>query len=597
MHGYNQKIARIDLTAGNMHVATPDEGFYRHYLGGRGFIIHTLMKEMPANIDPLGPENRLVFASGPLTGHFFVGSGRHSVGSKSPLTGAYGESEAGGYWGAELKRAGYDALIIQGAAAKPVYLWIDNGKIEIHDASFIWGLEVAEAHHKILERHGGGKIRTALIGPAGEKRVNFACILHDITHAAGRTGIGAVMGSKNLKAIAVKGDRLPPPFDRSRLIELNKIMLKEFKERTKLWQYGTGRMMEAGEKSGNLPIRNFKGGRFPGVSKLIPQVICANYLEKMAGCFGCPIRCKRVARLDEPYSVDPVYGCPEYETLASFGSNCGIDDLHAVMKANELCNRYGLDTLSTGGVIAFAMECFENRLLTIQDTGGLDLSFGNAAAMLQMIEQIATLTGLGALLAKGTRYAAQKIGKGAERYAMQVKGEDIPMHEPRYKQLLSLHYSIHATGADHNTGPHDVATLLEGCEQEIHEKGFASQLVNSLGLCRFVPWEKDEVRAALKYVTGWEMSEEELQKVVDRGVTLAQLFNLREGLTSADYKLPERFTTTPSEGALRGIDPVQFDIVQKAYYKLLGWDENGVPTRQKLKDLDIMWAESKGVIH
>jgi len=590
MYGYNQKIARIDLTAGNVHTETPDEDFYRKYLGGRGFIIYTLIKEMPANIDPLGPENRLVFALGPLTGHFFVGSGRHSIGSKSPLTGAYGESEVGGYWGAALKHAGYDALIIQGAAAKPVYLWIDNGKIEICDASFLWGLEVAEAHHKIRELLGGGKIRTALIGPAGEKRVNFACILHDITYAAGRTGMGAVMGSKNLKAIAVKGDRLPAPFDRNRLIELNKIMLKGFKQRTPLWQFGTGRGMEAGEKSGNVPIRNFKGGRFPGVSKLIPQVICANYLEKMRGCFGCPIRCKRVVKLEGPYSVDPVYGCPEYETLASFGSNCGIDDLHGVMKANELCNRYGLDTISTGGVIAFAMECFENRLLTIQDTGGLDLSFGNATAMLELVEQIATLTGLGELLAKGTRYAAQKIGKGADRYAMQVKGEEIPMHEPRYKQLLGIHYSTHATGADHGTGTHEAGSIQEGCEQEILEKSFLNQLANSLGLCRFVPWQKDEVRAALEHVTGWQMSEEELKKGVDRGVTLTRIFNLREGLTSAEDKLPDRFTTTPSEGALQGIDPVKFDTVQKAYYKMLGWDKNGVPTRQKLKDLDIMWA-------
>lgn len=597
MHGYNRRIARINLTTGSLQVETPDEDFYRQYLGGRGFIIHALLKEVPANTDPLGPENRLVFALGPLTGHFFVGSGRHSVGSKSPLTGAYGEAEAGGYWGAALKRAGYDALIITGTAAKPVYLWIDNGKIEIHDASFLWGLEVAEADQQVRERLGGGKIRTALIGPAGERRVHFACILHDITHAAGRTGMGAVMGSKNLKAIAVRGDHLPTPHDRSRLIELNKVMLKGFKERTKLWQYGTGSMMEDGERNGNLPIRNFNGGRFPGVVKLTPQIICHNYLEKMGGCFGCPIRCKRIARLDGPYYVNPVYGCPEYETLASFGSNCGIDNLHAVMKANELCNRYGLDTLSTGGVIAFAMECFENKLLTIQDTGGLELSFGNAAGMLALVEQIATLTGLGALLARGTRYAAKAIGKDADRYAMQVKGEEIPMHEPRYRQLLSVHYSIHATGADHTTGPHEAVTLLEGCEREILKKSFPSQLVNTLGLCKFVPWKEDEVRAALEYVTGWPMSEEELRTVVDRGVTLTQLFNLREGLTPAEYKLPERFAATPSEGALRGIDPATFEIVQKAYYKALGWDENGVPTRRTLKDLGIMWAGKSEAMH
>ena len=414
--------------------------------------------------------------------------------------------------------------------------------------------------------------------------------MHDITFAAGRTGMGAVMGSKNLKAIAVKGNQPPPPFNKKRLVELNTMMMNDFKERTKLWQWGTGGAMEAGEKKGNLPIRNFRGGRFPGVSKITPQVIHANYLEKMKGCFGCPIRCKRVVRLEKPYSVDPVYGCPEYETLAVFGSNCGIDDLHAVLKANELCNRYGLDTLSAGGVIAFAMECFENGLLTTADTGGLDLSFGNAAAMLEMVEQIATLTGLGALLAKGSRQAAKIIGGGAEQFAMQVKGEELPMHEPRCKQMLGVHYSIHATGADHNTGVHDPVAIQAGAEKTMVEKGFLNQLANTLGWCRFVPWKNEEVLAALEHITGWPMGEEELRQIGNRGITLTQIFNLREGFTPADYKLPNRFSTTPSNSALRGIDPVQFEIVQKAYYNLLGWDENGVPTQQTLKDLDIMWA-------
>lgn len=268
------------------------------------------------------------------------------------------------------------------------------------------------------------------------------------------------MGSKNLKAIAVKGDRRPRIAAPQKLKEINQAMLKNFKERSKYWIVGTGRGIVNHEKTGNLPIRNFKGGKFPGVEKITPQILCEKYLEKMVGCYGCPIRCKRVVKMEQPYPVDPAYGSPEYETLAALGSNCGIDDLAAVMKANELCNRYGIDTISTGVTISFAMELFENHILTTADTGGLDLTFGNAPAMLEMVERIARRKGLGDLLAEGSRRAAEKIGKGAMDFAMQVKGQEIPMHEPRLKQAMGVHYSIHATGADHATGTGRVRILF-----------------------------------------------------------------------------------------------------------------------------------------
>ena len=590
MYGYNKIIARINLSSGKVSTETLSEDFCRNYLGGRGIIVHTLLREMPPNADPLGPENRLVFALGPMTGHPFVGSGRHSIGCKSPLTGGYGESEAGGYWGVELKRAGFDALIVEGASEKPVYLWVHNGDIEIRDAGTLWGLEVADTHNQILAELKDKKVRTALIGPAGEKRISFACVLHDLHHAAGRTGIGAVMGSKNLKAVAVRGERPPEAADRRRLIEINKAMLKNYKKRSPHWIVGTGRDIANYVKSGNLPIRNFQGGPFPGVEKITPQVMCEKYLVKMEGCFGCPIRCKRVVKLESPYSVDPGYGGPEYETLGAFGSNCGIDNLEAIMKANDLCNRYGLDTISTGGAISFAMECFENKLLTLEDTDGVNLSFGNADAMLDLVEKIARREGLGELLSLGSKQAAEKIGPEAIDFAMQVKGEDIPMHEPRYKQIMGVHYSIHATGADHGTGVHDVVCIDADSGRNLFEKSASAHLTNTLGVCKFVPWTTEETLSALEAIIGWRLSAASLQAVAERGVTLMRIFNLREGFTAENDKLPPRFAFTPPDSPLQGIDPVQFKKAQKDYYRLMGWDENGVPTMQTLRRLDIKWA-------
>jgi aldehyde:ferredoxin oxidoreductase len=590
MQGYNGEIARIDLSSRTVRIEPLPEPFCRHYLGGRGIIVHTLLKEIPPGIDPFSPENKLVFALGPLSGHPFVGSGRHSVGCKSPLSGGYGESEAGGYWGAELKRAGLDALIIEGAAETPVYLWIRNGDVQIRDAVHLWGMDVAVAQQALCAELADRRIRTAMIGPAGENRVRFGCILHDITHVAGRSGMGAVMGAKNLKAIAVRGDRLPLIAAPQALKALNQAMLKNFKERTQHWVVGTGKGMVDLEKTGNLPIRNFNGGKFPGVERIKPQVLCEKYLERMAGCYLCPIRCKRMVGMEQPYRVDPVYGSPEYETLAALGSNCGIDDLEAIMKANELCNRYGMDTMSVGVTLSFAMELFENKMINAHDADGLELTFGNAPAMLEMVERIARRKGFGDLLAEGSRRAAETIGGGASEFAMQVKGEEIAMHEPRLKQAMGVHYSIHATGADHFTGVHDPSPLAKDSAEKIYERGFTGHLINHLVLCGFVPWTQKELEAALAAVTGWEMGYTDLMRAVERGITLMRIFNLREGFSVKDDTLPKRFYTTPPDGPLKGIDPQKLREAQKDYYRIMGWDEEGIPNREKLAELQIDWA-------
>ena len=592
MEGFNGKIARIDLTSKEITVEQPSPDFYRQFLGGRGFIVNYLLKELSQGIDPLGPDNKLIFALGPMTGHPFIGSGRNSIGSKSPLTGGYGETEAGGYWGAELKKAGYDAVIVQGVSEKPVYLWIHDGTIEIRDAANIWGLEVADCRDNIQESLGLKKVRTAIIGPAGENMVRFACVLNDVSHAAGRTGMGAVMGSKKLKAIAVKGSQSPPLARRDDLLAINREMAKNYRELTMHWKYGTGRTMVEYGQNGNLPMRNFTGGQFPGTEKISAVTLYNQYLEKMDGCYVCPIRCKRVVKLEGEVRVDPVYGGPEYETLAALGANCGVDNLETIMKANEYCNRYGLNTISTGVTISFAMECFDKGILTLGDTDGLDLTMGNSAAMITMIGRIARREGLGDLLAEGSRRAAERLGRGTEAFAMHVKGEEIPMHEPRLKQPLGLHYSVHATGADHCTGLHSVSGLDEKSAGKLRGGSLIGNLVNHLGVCKFAPWKMGQFADSLSHITGWDVTPQELTETVDRGVTLMRMFNIREGFTKEDDVLPKRFSETPEDGPLEGIDAEQFSRSRGEFYQLQGWDEDGFPRKSTLKRLGIEWSAS-----
>lgn len=314
----------------------------------------------------------------------------------------------------------------------------------------------------------------------------------------------------------------------------------------------------------------------------------------MDGCYGCPVKCKRVVKLEGEVLVDPIYGGPEYETLAALGSNCDIDNLEAIMKANEHCNRYGLDTISTGAVISFAMECFDKGILTLEDTDQLDLTMGNSTTMNTMIGRIARREGLGDLLAEGTKRAAEKIGMGSEAFAMHVKGLEIPMHEPRLKQPLGLHYSVHATGADHCTGPHTISALEEKSAKKLRKGSVMGHLANHLGVCTFVPWKMKQITDALGHITAWEVTPQELTQVVERGrgVTLMRIFNIREGFTAEDDILPERFNETPLDSHLKGIDSEQFVRSREDYYQLQGWDESGIPRKATLERLGIDWTAS-----
>jgi aldehyde:ferredoxin oxidoreductase len=613
--GYNGKVLRVDLTNGKTTTEQIDDPFCRKYLGGTGFIAYYLLHELKGGIDPLGIKNKLVFAMGPLTGLTLGGCARHAVGAKSPLTGGIAKSEVGEYWGAQFKRAGFDVLIIEGKAENPVYLWIHNGDVEIKDAGHLWGKNTKDTQESIRSELGDSKVRLAMIGPGGENLVKYACLMHGPFDAAGRGGMGAVMGSKNLKAVAVRGNKMPP-INNSDGVKKLVNWLKENMDLVKAFSdFGTGLVMPAFEKLGNLPIKNFRDGVFPSVDKISAGTLKNTIGRGMEGCFACPVRCKKVVECKEPYEVDRAYGGPEYETLGAFGSACGVDDLKAIAKGSELCNAYSLDTISMGMSIAFAMECFENGLLTTKDTGGIELNFGNADAMLKVIELVARREGIGDLLAEGSAKAAEKIGKGADKFAMQVKKLEIPMHEPRLNSSLGLGYMVNPHGADHMDNMIDIffsgfaeqpnVTIPDaiplGFESAPFEgidprkvalfKVFQSKrlIYDSLVVCHFLPFSYSQIADLTAAVTGWDTSVMEQLRVAERILTMCRLFNVREGFTSADDTLPARFFEPTRGGALsdKSLDFEEMEKAKRYYYHLMGWGEDGVPLKEKLAEFGI----------
>jgi len=605
--GYTGKILRVNLSNNTTSVEELDKKLCRKYIGGAGFIAYYLYKELKPRIDPLGPENKLIFALGPLTGVSLPGNTRNCIGAKSPLTGGIIKSEPGGNWGAELKHAGFDGIIVDGKAENPVYLWIQDGEARIKDASHLWGKLTKETLNTIREESDDNRIQAAMIGPAGENLVRFACIMNGLYDAAGRGGAGAVMGSKNLKAIAVRGHERPKVASSDSVRELRGWLLKNKQLWAEVAEGGTaghGARIEDQVVSGNLSVNNFRDGIFPD-AKLID---CETIKVGMEGCFACPIRCKKVMECKGPYGVDRAYGGPEYETLGALGTNCGISDIRAISKGSELCNANSLDTISTGMTISFAMECFENGLLTTKDTDGIELRFGNAEAMLKTIELIARRRGIGDILAEGTARAAQKIGNGAEKYSMEVKGLEIPMHEPRLKHALGVGYMVNPHGADHCCNLHDTGINVAGGELEsimgiiepisLDDYGplkvallkitqLGRILKDSLVLCSGLPYSYAQVADVTAAVTGWDTNPMEQFRVAERILTTFRLINIREGLTAEDDKLPERFFQ-PKSGTLadKPLDHEKMEEAKSYYYALMGWDpKTGIPLREKVEEL------------
>jgi len=624
--GYVGKVLHVDLATGTTRIEEPPESFYRTYMGGSGLAMSYLLRMMPAGVDPLGPDNVLVISVGVLTGAPIGGLSRVMANAKSPLTGAIGDAEGGGFWPAELKFAGFDALVFTGKAPNPVYLWIHDGEVELRDATHLWGRITGEAEAAVRQELGDDRIQVLQIGPAGEKLARIACIINMRTRACGRTGMGAVMGSKNLKAVAVRGHGKPEIYDRDKVRELARWGRDNFEDSGvySLGLHGTAAGIDNLQEIGGLPTRNWSSGVFEGWEKIWGQTITDTILKERDTCYGCIVRCKRVVEVKEPYEVDPLYGGPEYETVATMGSYCGVDDLTAIAKANELCNKYGLDTISCGAAVAFAMDCYENGILTKRDTGGIDLRFGNADALVKIVEMIAERKGLGDILAEGSYRAAQTIGRGAENLAVHCKGQDFPAHVPQAKRSLALIYAVNPYGADHVSSDHDpqyepgageesLARLAElGLIHPVHAHDFSREKVrfalnteyafsalDCLGTCLFVwgpSWQlydMNQLVEVVQAITGWRASLYELMLVGQRRLNMMRVFNAREGLTSANDVLPKKMLSVPLEGGATdgmAISEQDFIAARTLYYQMAGWDQEGVPTAGKLADLNLDWV-------
>ncbi|MEK7387332.1 MAG: aldehyde ferredoxin oxidoreductase family protein [candidate division NC10 bacterium] len=616
--GITGKVLHVDLTTRQSRIEEIPEVTMRKYLGGGALAAWLLLRDMPAGVDPFGPDNVLVFMTSVINGLSLSGTNRYTAAGKSPLTGGYGESEAGGWWGPELRAAGLDGVTVRGKSATPVYLWIKDGQVEFRDAREYWGKLSGEVQDGIAQELGDKRVRVLQTGISGERGVRFAAIVNQLKHFHGRGGLGAVMGAKNLKAIVVRGTKPPVAIDKDKA-KGGLVWFREHYDRSKdrFHTLGSASAVMALEAGGILPTRNFRDGSFEHARAISGQEMAKTILVNRGTCYACAVACKREVEIKEE-GVTPKYGGPEYETLAATGSLCGVGDLHALARINQLYAQYVLDSISTGAVIAFAMECYENGIVTKEMTGGLDLTWGNAEAVEQMVHLIGRREGIGRLLGEGVKRAAKKLGRGAERYALHVKGQELPMHDPRGKKGLSLAYALSPTGADHMEAPHD--PLYAGFHPQGHPMGplgliepldplvldakkvrafFETQKLwsayNSVGMCDFVgaPLNGLEMEPLVSYlnaVTGWNMSLYELLKVGERNNTLARVFNCREGFTPEDDVLPQRLHEGIGNGPLKGqkIDPDEFFAARRVYYEMAGWDPaTGTPTPTKLAELGI----------
>ena len=607
--GYMGKWLEVDLTRKTAEVKDLDMAFAKKFLGGRGFGVKILYDRLKPKTNPLSPANILIFATGPLTGTAFPSSGRYVVCTKSPLTGTVLDTHSGGSWGPFLKMAGFDYIVITGKADVPTYLWVHDGKCEFKDATHIWGkMDVFQAEDTIKnETDKGAKV--AQCGPAGERLALLACVMNDYYRAAGRGGAGAVMGSKNLKAIAVFGKEKVPLHDpdgfRTAAKEINGVMQKADipKRGGGLNTYGTAVLVNIINEHGIFPTRNWQTGVFKTAEKISGETMAETILIKPVACWGCPISCGRWTEIKSgPYKGVKGEG-PEYETVWSLGATCGIDDLDAVASAHWLCNKYGLDAISAGSTIAFAMECYERGLITKEDTGGIDLKFGNAEALVKVTELMGKVEGIGEMLADGARAAAEKIGKGSEGFAMVVKGLEMPAYDPRGAKGHGLAYATSNRGGCHLRA-YMIAPEIVGLPEPLDRfTGFEdikkvqmlktlqdlTAAVDSSLVCLFVTFGigAPEFVKALKPCTGWDWTVESLLEVGDRIWTLERAFNGSEGFGRKDDTLPARLLVAPMpEGPAKG-HVVPIEPMLDVYYRIRGLDSEGHPTWAKMKEMGL----------
>ena len=599
---YTFSLVRVDLARGVSRREEIDSGLLLKFLGGRGLGAKILFDEQIPGTEPFSPDNRLLFLTSPLIGSGAPWCVKYTVSTRSPLTGTILMSLAGGFFGAALRASGFDGLIIEGQAAEPCYLWLHDGQVEFREARHLWGLETQRVQEVILGETGDKRARVACIGPAGEKGVRFSCIVSG-TRAAGRGGAGAVMGSKNLKAVAASGRTRVPILDPQGFRRINEAIRTRARnaERLRLFgRYGTPKNLVIVNERGLFPTRNFRSGVFEGIDKVNAMEQQRRVLRKVT-CHACPVSCGNITRAAEgPYRGIVTEG-PEYETFWAFGAQCGNQDIDAIIAADRLCDELGLDTISTGNVIGFAMECAEKGLITSRDLEGLDLSFGNHSAMLEMVRRIARREGIGDFLAEGTLRAAQKIGKEALGLAMQVKGLELPAYDPRGAKAMGIEFATSPRGGCHERGlvsretfgaPPPIDPLaVEGKGGAAKEVQDETAVLDSLGICVFPPhndgMDMADAAALLSAVLGQQVSEEDLWLAGERVWNLERLFNLREGFRRGHDTLPPRLLKEPMPAGPAAGHVVELDLLLADYYQVRGWDEEGVPTLEKLAQLGL----------
>jgi len=627
-YGYHGKILHVDLMAGKVEVEEPGESFYRKYMGGSAMGACYLLKHTPPGADPLGPENTLSLMTGIVTGAPFSGQSRVCATARSPVTGLVGDSQAGGFWPAELKAAGFDGIVIHGQAERPVYLWVhDGGSVgdlrptaELRDAAHLWGQFTADVEDAIRQELGDRRIQVLQCGPAAEQGVRFGALINNANRANGRTGMGTVMAAKNLKAVAVRGRHRPESADPDAVKALARWGTDHF-EKSDIYGmglFGTAEVVLPQNKAGGLPTRNWASGTFEGAEAISGQRMAETILKERDTCFGCVVRCKRVVEVTEGrYRVDPRYGGPEYETISTMGSYCGVSDLAAIARANQLCNMYGMDTISCGATIAWAMDCFERGLLTTEDTDGVVLRFGNAEALVEMVERIGRREGFGRVLGEGSARAAGILGVGQD-LVVAVKNHELPAHMPQVKRSLALIYAVNPFGADHESHEHDPSYreypermaelgLLDPQPSKVlnAEKvryalytQYLYSCLESVSVCQFVfgpAWHlygPSQLVEAVRAVSGWNVSLWELMKVGERRLNLLRAFNAREGVGAEADTMPPKLLIPLQGGKSDGVAVTaeEVEAAKALYYAMAGWDENGRPTRPRLEELALGWV-------
>ncbi|MBD3309291.1 aldehyde ferredoxin oxidoreductase [candidate division KSB3 bacterium] len=596
MYGWIGNVLRVNLTAGTVKTEKLNAEWAKDYLGNRGLATRYFVAEVDPKVDPLSPDNKMIMVTGPMTGTLGTSTGRYEVITKGPLTGAIAASNSGGMFGAELKFAGFDMVIFEGASKKPVYLYIEDGKAELRDASHLWGKVTSEATD-ILVSETEPTAKVACIGPGGEKQSKIACIMNDKERATGRSGVGAVMGSKKLKAVVVVGSGAVTPADpdKAREVALNirNQLLANAVTGEGLPTFGTPMLVNVMNQHGSYPTRNFQETVFEGAEATSGETLRDTLLVKNKACFGCTIACGRVTKVSEgPYAG---YGeGPEYETDWAYGAMCGVDNLPAITKANYLCNEYGIDTISTGATIACAMELYEKGYMPKKDAG-MEITFGNADAIVKLTEMIGKREGIGDKLAEGSYRLGEMYGH--PELSMSAKKQEMPAYDPRGVQGMGLEYATSNRGGCHVRGYMVALEVLgdvppntvEGKDGMLKGLQDSTAVVDSAGICLFTTFGLGlkEVAAQLSAMTGVEYTEESLMECGDRIYNLERLFNLKAGLTKDDDTLPPRMLKEPIPSGPRKGEVNRLSEMLPAYYKTRGWDENGVPTPEKLDALGL----------